>query len=97
MPTVRIPSPLRHLADGAAEVHADGTDVRAVLDNVDALAPGLRDRVIGPDGTLYTFVHVFVGDVDVRADAGLDTKVRADDIVTLVPAVAGGADGGRRR
>jgi molybdopterin converting factor small subunit len=36
-------------------------------------------------------VNVFLGADDVRRLAGLDTPVNGSDVVTIVPAVAGGA------
>lgn len=90
MPIVRVPAPLRRVTDGRAEVTVSGHDVRSVIASLDALHPGFADRLLAADGTLHGFVHVFVGDHDVRAGAGLDTPVADDDTVSVVPAVAGG-------
>jgi sulfur-carrier protein len=92
VPTVRIPTPLRKLTDGAAQVTADGDDLRTVLANVDAQHPGFGERVLDDSGQLRRFVNVFVRDEDVRFQDGLDTKLQDDDVVSIVPAVAGGAE-----
>lgn len=90
MPTVRIPTPLRKLTDGEAKVSVDGGSVRAIVDNLDAAHPGLGERLLDEDGSLRRFVNVFVRDEDIRFQDGLDTAVAADDVVSIVPAVAGG-------
>ncbi|HSK24718.1 MAG TPA: MoaD/ThiS family protein [Egicoccus sp.] len=90
MPIVRVPSPLRRLTDGRAEVAVPGPDVRSVIANLDAVHPGIAERLLDAEGGLHGFVHVFVRDEDVRSGAGLDTLVGADDTVSVVPAVAGG-------
>ncbi|MDX1511279.1 MAG: ubiquitin-like small modifier protein 1 [Nitriliruptorales bacterium] len=90
MPTVRIPTPLRKLTDGAAQVTVDGTSVRAIVDGLEAAHPGLGERLLDEDGSLRRFVNVFVRDEDIRFQDGLDTAVDADDVVSIVPAVAGG-------
>jgi sulfur-carrier protein len=90
VPTVRIPTPLRKLTDGAAEVTAEGEDLRTVIADVDAQHPGFGERVLDDSGQLRRFVNVFVRDEDVRFQEGLDTKLKADDVVSIVPAVAGG-------
>ena len=94
MPVLRLPAPLRSLADGAATVELPGGTVRQLLDAADRAHPGLAARVLDGDGELHRFVNVFVGERDVRDAAGLDTSVAPGDTVTVVPAVAGGADDG---
>lgn len=90
MPTVRIPTPLRGLTDGRGEVAVEAGDLRAVIATLQAAHPGIGDRLIGSDGDLRRFVNLFVGDKDVRFLQGLDTAVGPDDVVSIVPAVAGG-------
>lgn len=90
MATIRIPAPLRAVTADRAEVTADGATVRAVLADLDAAYPGIAARLLDPRGNLQRFVNVFVGDDDVRDLQGLDTTVDAGDVVTIVPAVAGG-------
>jgi molybdopterin converting factor small subunit len=43
------------------------------------------------DGELHRFVNVYVNDDDVRYLERLDTRVASDDVVSILPAVAGGA------
>lgn len=93
MPTVRIPTPLRKLTDGNAEVTVDGSDLRTVVKNLDAAHPGFAERVLDDSGELRRFVNVFVRDEDVRFQQGLDTELSDTDVVSIVPAVAGGAEG----
>jgi sulfur-carrier protein len=90
MPTVRIPTPLRGLTNGQAQVAVEAGDLRTVLANLEVAHPGVGDRLIGSDGDLRRFVNLFVGDQDVRFLQGLDTPVGPDDVISIVPAVAGG-------
>jgi len=88
--TVRIPTTLRPLTAGAAEVTVEGATVSEVLDSLEAAHPGFRERLIDDDGGLRRFVNVFVADDDVRFIDGLDTSVPDGETVAIVPAVAGG-------
>ena len=90
MATVRIPTPLRTLTDGEATVQCDGVDVRAIVGRLDDAHPGFRSRILDEDGELRRFVNVFVRDEDIRFQSGLDTSVAESDIVSIIPAVAGG-------
>ena len=90
MPVVRIPSVLRKHTDNQAKVTAEGSTVRAVIDDLVARHPELRERLLD-DAGVRRFVNVYVADEDIRYLEGLDTPVAADDEVAIMPAVAGGA------
>jgi molybdopterin synthase sulfur carrier subunit len=87
---VRIPAPLRSCTGGADELAIEGQTVREVLDRLVASCSGLGERVLAGDGKLRPFVNVYVGRQDVRSLQGLDTPVKDGDVVSIVPAVAGG-------
>ncbi|MGH3442905.1 MAG: ubiquitin-like small modifier protein 1 [Nitriliruptorales bacterium] len=88
--TVRIPSPLRKHTGGAATVEVEGADVREVIAKLARAHPDITERLLDEDGELRRFVNVFVRDEDVRYQDGLDTTVGDGDVVSIVPAVAGG-------
>lgn len=90
MPTVRIPTPLRSFTDGEPTVDVTGSSVRDVVAGLDTTHPGLGQRILDDDGELRRFVNVFVRDEDIRFQSGLDTAVGDGDIVSIIPAVAGG-------
>ncbi|HEY8216734.1 MAG TPA: ubiquitin-like small modifier protein 1 [Acidimicrobiia bacterium] len=88
--TVRIPTQLRQLADGASEVTVDGGTVGEALKALDAAHPGFAERLFDANGTLRRFVNVFVAEEDIRFLDGLDTPLTDGQTVSIVPAVAGG-------
>ena len=90
MISVRIPTQLRTLTGGDAEVPLEAGTVGEVLKALDAAHPGLGERLFDDSGQLRRFVNVFVADEDVRFLEGLDTPVRDGQTVSIVPAVAGG-------
>ena len=90
MATVRIPTQLRTLTGGAAEVDVDGSTVGEVLKALDASHPGFAARLFDDTGGLRRFVNVFVADEDVRFSDGLSTPVEPGQTVSIIPAVAGG-------
>jgi len=88
--TVKIPTQLRDLAGGAAQVQAEGATVAEALESVFATHGELRDRLYQEDGDLRRFVNVFLGGEDIRYLDGLQTPVPAGGELTILPAVAGG-------
>ncbi|HEY8478143.1 MAG TPA: ubiquitin-like small modifier protein 1 [Chloroflexota bacterium] len=88
---VRIPSPLRSITGGAAEVTVAATGSLAqVLSTLEEQYPGLGQRLRVADGGLNRFINVYVNGEDVRFLQGLDTPLKEGDEVSIVPAVAGG-------
>jgi sulfur-carrier protein len=88
--TVRVPTILRPLTGGAAEVSVEGATLADVLDALEADHTGIRARVLDDDGKLRRFVNVYVGDEDVRFAEGLQTPTPDGASVSIIPAVAGG-------
>ncbi len=87
---VRLPNILRPMADGEATVKAEGATVGEVFDDLVRQFPGLGPSLLTPEGEMHRHLNVFVNDEDVRYVGKLDAKVGESDVVTLMPAVAGG-------
>ena len=87
---VKIPVIMRKHAGGNARVEAEGATLAAVLDDLEAKFPGITKNVRGQDGGLRRFVNVYVNDEDVRFLKALDTPIADGDVVSILPAVAGG-------
>lgn len=89
--TVRIPSPLRRLTNGADKVQVDSETLSGCIDVLEKQFPGFKERLIDEDGNLRHFVNVYVNGEDIRFIDDIQTKVQTGDEVSIVPAVAGGA------
>jgi MoaD family protein len=87
---IRLPTVLRQHAGGQATVKANGSTLGEVLQDLALQFPLLKDQVITEDGTLHKFVNVYKNDEDVRYLDKLDTKVDDGDVISILPAVAGG-------
>ena len=88
---VRIPTPLRSYTGGAHEVPVNGSTVGEVLRSLTQRHDGLGAMIFGESGQLRPFVNVFVGSRDVRNLDGLETPLADGAILSIIPAVAGGA------
>ena len=86
---VRIPTILRTYTGGEKAVSAAGDSLGAVIDDLEANHPGIKERLID-DGELRRFVNVYVNDEDVRFIGGLGAELSDGDQVVVLPAVAGG-------
>ncbi len=87
---VRVPTVLRKHTDGEKKVSAEGATLRELVDDLERRHPGMRDALVGSDGTLHRFIQTYVNDEDVRFLGGLETPLEDGDSVSILPAVAGG-------
>ncbi len=87
---VRIPTQLRTLSGGVADVSIEGATVGDVLKGLDVAHPGFGERLFDDSGKLRRFINVFLDDEDIRFLDGVDTPVGSSTTLSIVPAVAGG-------
>src|SRR6185503_16090626 len=87
MATVLLPRSLIALFPGAARrTEVAGGSVAALLDELDAAVPGMRDRLVEAGPSLRPHINVFVD----GTPADLATPVGATAVVHVIPAVSGG-------
>src|SRR5688500_2559742 len=89
--TVSIPTPLRSFTAGRDTVELAGDTVGQVLDGLLAAHTDLKRHLLQADGRLRNFVNLYLNETDIRHLASTATPVRAGDVLTIVPSIAGGA------
>ena len=90
MATIKIPPVLRPSVGGEKEVSATGGNVGEVLQQLVSAHPATEDQLFSSEGELNRYVNVYLNDEDVRVLDGLDTTVREQDTLVILPAMAGG-------
>jgi molybdopterin converting factor small subunit len=89
MSVVRIPPTLRTESGGEVRVEASGATVGELLDDLTSRFPALRERIFREED-IAPFVNVYLEGEDVRTLDGLETPVRENATLILLPAMAGG-------
>jgi sulfur-carrier protein len=87
---VRIPTILRKHTGGAKAVEARGSTLREVVDELDANHPGLKGSIVTDAGEIHRFINIYLNDEDIRFSGALETPVADGDVISILPAVAGG-------
>jgi len=87
---VRIPTPLRKITKDNDEVQAEGATVCEVIEDLDKNYPGIKERICEADGNLRRFVNLYLNDEDIRFKDNLDTELKDNDELSIIPAIAGG-------
>ncbi|HEY0414843.1 MAG TPA: MoaD/ThiS family protein [Gaiellaceae bacterium] len=87
MADVHLPMTLTPLFAGLPRrVELDAPTVEAVIGELDARWPGLRDRLCESGPTIRPHIHVYVD----RERAALDTAVSPRSRVDVIAAISGG-------
>jgi molybdopterin synthase sulfur carrier subunit len=87
MATIFIPTMLQKLTGGDKKVDMDARNVRQVIDRLDELYPGIKNRLVEDGEILPNLAIAIDGDVAIM---GMLEKVREDSEVHFVPAIGGG-------
>ena len=90
---VRVTSVLQRVI-GSKSVETEGKTIAEVLERINAQYPGFREQITMEDGSLHRFVNIYVNDEDIRFMQQLETPVEPGDVVSILPALAGGAVSG---
>ena len=87
MATVFIPTMLQKMTGGVKQVEFEAKNVRQVIEGLDRLYPGIKDKLV-EEGAIKPNLAVAVdGEV---ARMGLLEKVAENSEVHFVPAIGGG-------
>lgn len=88
--TIHLLSPLRPYAGGAAQLEVPASTVKAALEVLERTQPTLYPNLCDETGTLRRHLNVFVNADNIRDLGGIDTPLRAGDVIAFLPAVSGG-------
>ncbi len=87
MAKVFIPTMLQPLTGGVQQVYCQGRNVRQIINGLEELYPGIKDRLV-EDGEIRSNLAVAIdGDV---ARMGMLERVQETSEIHFVPAIAGG-------
>jgi MoaD family protein len=87
---VKVTATLQKMVGGHRVVQGEGTTVGEVLDDLERRHPGIKDMVM-MDGQIHRFVNIYLNDEDVRFLRQLETPLKEGDVLSILPALAGGA------
>ena len=87
---VIIPTPLRQYTERKDSVEVEGQTVEEVLRNLTARYNDLQRHLYSEEGKLRSFVNIYRNDEDIRYLEREQTAVKENDVLSIVPSIAGG-------
>ena len=89
---VIVPTPLRQYAGKQDSVEIEAKTVAEALAGLTAQYGDLRRHLFTDDGKIRSFVNIYLNDEDIRYLQKDQTPVQANDVISIVPSIAGGAE-----
>ncbi len=86
---VRIPTPLQKLTNGKAEVECRAKNIIELVDELEKDYPGVKER-LSDGGKIRRFINIYVNEEDIRFVNKEETTLKDGDVISIVPAIAGG-------
>ncbi|MGI0091294.1 MAG: MoaD family protein [Nitrososphaerales archaeon] len=71
---------------------SDIGDVTELIDRLNRLFPGIKERIFDEQGVTRQFVNIFVNGENIREASKENTKLKDGDTVHILPSVAGGVN-----
>ncbi len=85
-----IPTPLRQYTAKNDTVIVEGATVEEAFKNLAAQYGDLRKQLFTEEGKLRSFVNIYKNDEDIRYLSKEQTPVKDNDVLSIVPSIAGG-------
>ena len=87
---ILIPTPLRQYVDHQKTVEVHGATVAEALEDLVKRHAAMRKHLLDEAGAVRSFVNIYVNDEDIRHLENSGTSLGADDVISIIPSVAGG-------
>jgi MoaD family protein len=89
---VHISGHLREYTGSNRELKVSGvSSVSDLVQRLDGMFPGIKDRIFDDQEKTREFVNIFVNGENIRDGECEKTKLNEEDVVNILPSVAGGA------
>lgn len=88
---VIIPTPLRQYAGKKEAIEVKATTVGEAISGLTSQYGDLRRHLFTDEGKLRNFVNVYLNDEDIRYLKKDQTPLQDNDVISIVPSIAGGS------
>jgi molybdopterin synthase sulfur carrier subunit len=68
----------------------EAASVGELVDNLEKAFAGIKEKPTDESGDIRRYVNIYINDEDIRFLDGKDTTLQDGDVVSIVPAIAGG-------
>lgn len=92
MAKIIIPTPLRKFTDNQAAFEANASTVYEAIESLAAAFPEVKKHLFDDKTQIRSFLRIYLGDEDINVLDKEKTALKADDVLSIIPAIAGGVN-----
>ncbi|RJE74885.1 MoaD/ThiS family protein [Reichenbachiella sp. MSK19-1] len=92
MAEIIIPTPLRKFADNQATIAVAGDNILSAIEDLVTQFPDLKKQIFDAQGQIKRFIRIYKGEDDIKSLDNEKTAIEADTVISIIPAIAGGAN-----
>ncbi len=90
MTTLRVPTLLKYYLNGQTAVTVSGQTVAEALADLTRQYPAIQPHLFDSSGKVRRHINLFVNAENIRDLNGLETAVKENDVIKVLPSVTGG-------
>jgi len=90
MAKVIIPTPLRKFTDNQASFETNSENVYDAIKALSGAFPDIQKHLFDEQGQIRSFLRIYLGDEDINVLDKEKTSLKAEDVLSIIPAIAGG-------
>ncbi|MEK7258112.1 MAG: MoaD/ThiS family protein [Bacteroidota bacterium] len=91
MAKIIIPTPLRKFTGNSSVFETSGSTVKEAISELIQNHESLGKHLLDDNNNLRSFIRVYLGEEDINALQKEQTSVECSDVISIVPAIAGGS------
>ena len=91
MITIFIPTPLRRFTEEKSSVNVQARNVVDAIRSLIHIHPALSSYIYDDASQIRRHVRLYLGEDDIREKEGLLTELKDGDVLSIIPAIAGGS------
>ena len=91
MATIIIPTPLRKFTSNSSRLELQANTIQEAINELIINFPDLKKHLVDEQGKIRSFINIFVGSDDIRNLKQDQTLLRPESVISIIPAIAGGA------
>jgi sulfur-carrier protein len=81
---------MKYYVDDKSEIPVSGGTISQALNDLTRQYPSIKTHIMDDKGRLRRHVNLFVNKENIRTLNGLDTPVKENDKIILMPSISGG-------
>jgi adenylyltransferase/sulfurtransferase len=90
MPTLHVPALMKSYIDNQTDVQLYGCTIAEALDNLTTRYPAIKPHIMDKNGDLRRYVNLFINSTNIKDLDGVQTRVKENDKIILLPSISGG-------